>query len=638
MAGEDRNLEAAFAAAAAEKKFDMSEEEQKSFVKAMKDPQFRSLLNDYMLEISDPANRAEQELYLRQLENENKVPSDKQLVIPKPGFVLKTKLAGRKLFVNVCSSDKLQPPSSSKVAPSPATAAGTSWNLPYCVGPQRIEHDKGVVTFDVCYHPQTLTQGRESAAFLKMLVNTALDGVDLALSNTNPNDGKVSRDYHILKGVYYKSGNPITMCISTPKQAPASSTKSSASPKPEPAPAPKAATASAQTTSASTKSNMTYGVHLMRVPGIAYQIVQRGQFDMADHLENGEKKLFRPRELVVKLELPTHSSAKNIDLDVSSTQIKVLTQNHAPLTLNLPFPVIEAKGTAKFDKATKKLIVTLPVVPAEPSRALHVEPTTVNDKEEVSPVESVEEKPAAQAASHVDLTTEATATKVSPKPPPSDEFAPLREFALMATHDKPRIVYVTPKVTVTDTPSHISHIVHVPHITVNSIAIGEVASSIRIQFSADDGRWYEVDVPTTGVRDWTYDVATTNMAVICTKEGSDAGPTEPPYRMQDCNTTISVIVDVSHVQPSSIRTKFTATTMEVEFAIADKSYRLFKCLDRRLRPDECRVATIADDNVLVELQCVEDGTEQPSEIVEMASDAKQAIVARFSNDVMYELD
>ena len=41
-------------------------------------------------------------------------------------------------------------------------------------------------------------------------------------------------------------------------------------------------------------------------PAIVFQIVQRGQFDMADHMENGEKKLFRPRELVLKMDLPTH--------------------------------------------------------------------------------------------------------------------------------------------------------------------------------------------------------------------------------------------------------------------------------------------------------------------------------------------
>ena len=52
---------------------------------------------------------------------------------------------------------------------------------------------KAVMTFDVCYHPQTLARGRDSAAFLKMLIGTALDGVDLALSKTNPNDGQVSR-------------------------------------------------------------------------------------------------------------------------------------------------------------------------------------------------------------------------------------------------------------------------------------------------------------------------------------------------------------------------------------------------------------------------------------------------------------
>jgi dynein assembly factor 2 len=150
MAGEDTtapSLEAAFAAAcndpSRKEKFKMTDQEQKSFMKAMKDPEFCSLLNDYMKEISDPANRAEQELYLRQLESENKVPGDKQLIMPKAGFVLKAKHKQKKIFVNVCSSEKIAPPSSTKVAASVTTSAGTSWNLPYCVGPQRLEQDKG---------------------------------------------------------------------------------------------------------------------------------------------------------------------------------------------------------------------------------------------------------------------------------------------------------------------------------------------------------------------------------------------------------------------------------------------------------------------------------------------------------------
>ena len=50
-----------------------------------------------------------------------------------------------------------------------------------------------MMTFDVCYHPQTLSRGMESAAFLKLLVNTSIDGVDKALSQLDPSAEKVAR-------------------------------------------------------------------------------------------------------------------------------------------------------------------------------------------------------------------------------------------------------------------------------------------------------------------------------------------------------------------------------------------------------------------------------------------------------------
>ena len=37
------------------------------------------------------------------------------------------------------------------------------------------------------------------------------------------------------------------------------------------------------------------------------------------------------------------------------------------LSIPLPFPVFEKKGTAKFDKAAKTLTVTMPVQPPKPS-------------------------------------------------------------------------------------------------------------------------------------------------------------------------------------------------------------------------------------------------------------------------------
>ena len=65
--------------------FPMTNEEIKSFTKAMEKEEFRDLLNEYMDEISDPANKGEYEEYLKQLENNGELPG-RDVIRPKAEF------------------------------------------------------------------------------------------------------------------------------------------------------------------------------------------------------------------------------------------------------------------------------------------------------------------------------------------------------------------------------------------------------------------------------------------------------------------------------------------------------------------------------------------------------------------------
>ena len=58
----------------------LSAAESDRFKKAFEDPEFRTLFSEYMDEIQNPAYREETEMYINQLEGENKVPSGKQLI------------------------------------------------------------------------------------------------------------------------------------------------------------------------------------------------------------------------------------------------------------------------------------------------------------------------------------------------------------------------------------------------------------------------------------------------------------------------------------------------------------------------------------------------------------------------------
>ncbi|CAN0090223.1 unnamed protein product, partial [Laminaria digitata] len=151
----------------------------------MADPEFQSMLRDYMEEMQDPANRAEQETYISELENQDRVPEGKEVLHPIAGFVMKTKfyrgskdLDREKLFVNVVTSDKIASPYSK---PSPSRPGGEAWSLPVAVGPLRMEKDKGgdsTTTFDVCYHPEALVRARRIDAFRDLVAISSLERVE----------------------------------------------------------------------------------------------------------------------------------------------------------------------------------------------------------------------------------------------------------------------------------------------------------------------------------------------------------------------------------------------------------------------------------------------------------------------------
>lgn len=94
-----------------------------------------------------------------------------------------------------------------------------------------------------------------------------------------------------------------------------------------------------------------------------YTVTHRGVGDMsAAWNDSNIAQTSRPRELVVRVELPELSSAADIDLDITERRMEL---NHEgmryKLDLPLPFPVLSEQGSAKFDKAKHILTITLPV-------------------------------------------------------------------------------------------------------------------------------------------------------------------------------------------------------------------------------------------------------------------------------------
>lgn len=52
-----------------------------------------------------------------------------------------------------------------------------------------------------------------------------------------------------------------------------------------------------------------------------------------------------------------------MELDINEQNLSLNVPNLYQLDLKLPYPVLDQDGTAKFDKATKTMVIVLPVVP-----------------------------------------------------------------------------------------------------------------------------------------------------------------------------------------------------------------------------------------------------------------------------------
>jgi hypothetical protein len=198
-------------------KMGFSEDEGKKFGTAFEDPEFRRMFSEYMDELSDPAHRAETEAYISQLEGENKVPAGKELIRPTMGFVAKTYKVdekqkdqkGDKIWMNIVVSEKIMKPSSEK------TPQGESWSVPYSLGPPHMEKDNtgsNVATFDCCFHPEALAKSQQRKAFQNLLVQTAMEGVEESYKRQKL-PTTLLKDFHVLKGVNYKSGVIGTMLV-----------------------------------------------------------------------------------------------------------------------------------------------------------------------------------------------------------------------------------------------------------------------------------------------------------------------------------------------------------------------------------------------------------------------------------------
>jgi dynein assembly factor 2 len=340
----------------------LTAEEAKQVEKAFEDASFRKLLAEYVSELSDPSHREEHEAYIKQLEDQNELPFGKALIRPKAGFVVKCmqtktreKSNGKcKLFLNVVYSEEVS-------KPLPTSESSKAWSVPFALGPLRMEADKSgdlIPTFDCCFHPLSLEYAHGSKSFCNMIVDIAKDAIQKSFQASG-DDICIDQGYKILKGVMYKSGTaPKAMMIASD-----SANHSSNGPSKD------ASKSVAKATPIPDKGNINAPKGSSNVIVPKYKIVERGHFEISDHTTMTTKPLLRrPNELVVYVTLEHIESVVDINLDVSQRSLVVTSLKESKcqyqLEASLPYPVDSKKGSARFDKKQKKLIVTLPVISA----------------------------------------------------------------------------------------------------------------------------------------------------------------------------------------------------------------------------------------------------------------------------------
>ncbi|KAL3311813.1 Protein kintoun [Cichlidogyrus casuarinus] len=335
---------------------------------AFKDPEFRKLFNEYARELEDPVNKKKYEEEIIQLENERGF--DTIFINPTPHHVLKTRQwpESSKVFINVCSSDKLQEPdlkSHSKNGKS-----GLNISLPHSFAPpkEEIDKDKNVVQLiDVVFHPQAFELAQNDPEIASFLNTTAFTGVakhfSLKLGLTDALAAELSmpavssqhyqniinKSFHVLRGVTYKGVLRSTIIRkSKPDQDKIIAEK--------------------EKQDAQVLEETPHLQKLIKAEKKEpkYRITHGKNFDMTDCLTDPSLDKIKPSipdYLKLEIDLPGLSAVSQFDLDLHEQRLVLnsIKPVEYHLDLKLPYPVVESEAESKFQKDTQTLTLFLPV-------------------------------------------------------------------------------------------------------------------------------------------------------------------------------------------------------------------------------------------------------------------------------------
>lgn len=334
---------------------DITNEELQRFSKAFKNEEFKKLFADYCKEISDPANKQLYESELTQLEAERGI--DLTFINPEPGYVIKTSLNGKeKVFINVAKCDKVGRPTST-CGRDASGHKGLQWSLPYTQSPLRKDIDnKGTIcaVYDVVFHPDALHLAEKNPKFRQLVTDTACDAVQSAFGV------KLDLVNRRFPKIAFKGTARATIIRKKSENPPADI---------EPSPIDKIyppLKIDQQIPNTSKPDKLSTPDKLEHYKEPTYKIVHRRNVEYHEMTSELDAKmnLTVPKELILTVDLPLLRCSEDVTLDVTPRKLYLVSESPAKykLDVTLPYNVDELTGSAKFDKAKRQLIITLPVV------------------------------------------------------------------------------------------------------------------------------------------------------------------------------------------------------------------------------------------------------------------------------------
>lgn len=287
-------------------------------------------------EIAEGLNQQEldliAQLYAKQSDSTSSNDKNVKSFLPKPGFCLKTKNSTEeKIFINICQSDQINAPKDISeqqliklIEQEDAATAAFQYRVPMSLGEPHSELDNSgcaCVAYDVCINDEFLKKVNENSTFMGFLMSIVIEGLETKYSIKLDRNCKMLKNKKFLGKIQQQFVRVKSKPLISEVDKSFESTKTS------------------ELSCKETKH---------AIPN--YKIIREPQEGKVEFL-------------VAEIQLPQIISAKSIELDIGEDRILLNTRSGVYcLDIYLPYNLNQEECGAEFDKKSKVLTITMPVI------------------------------------------------------------------------------------------------------------------------------------------------------------------------------------------------------------------------------------------------------------------------------------